>query len=55
MVPVIGYHGTHGRLKQDDLAARLLAIGHNTASRMSAETRRVDHRELLYDERGLRA
>jgi antitoxin VapB len=43
------------RLKRHDLAARLLAIGHKTASRMSAETRRADHDELLYDERGLPA
>jgi antitoxin VapB len=41
------------RLQQDDLAARLLAIGHKTASRMSAETKSLDHSELLYDERGL--
>ena len=43
------------RLQQDDLTARLLAIGHKTASRMSAETKKLDHGELLYDERGLPA
>lgn len=41
------------RLQRDDLAARLLAIGHKTASRMSPETKRLNHAELLYDERGL--
>jgi antitoxin VapB len=41
------------RLQQDDLAARLLAIGHKTASRMSPEITRLDHAEMLYDERGL--
>jgi antitoxin VapB len=43
------------RLRQDDLAARLLAIGHKTASRMSPETKGLDHGQLLYDERGLPA
>ena len=43
------------RLQRDDLAARLLAIGHNTASRMSPETMSLDHAQLLYDERGLPA
>jgi antitoxin VapB len=43
------------RLQQDDLVARILAIGHKTASRMSAETKRLDHAEMLYDERGLPA
>jgi antitoxin VapB len=42
------------RLQQDDLTARLLAIGRKTASRMSSEVKR-DHAELLYDERGLPA
>ena len=41
------------RLQRDDLASRLLAIGHRTASRMNPETKRLDHGELLYDERGL--
>jgi antitoxin VapB len=41
------------RLEKDELAARLLAIGHKTASRMSAEGRRLDHGALLYDDRGL--
>jgi antitoxin VapB len=43
------------RLQRDDLAARLLAIGHKTASRMSPEAKRLDHDALLYDERGLPA
>ncbi|BBY07130.1 type II toxin-antitoxin system VapB family antitoxin [Mycobacterium noviomagense] len=43
------------RLQKDDLALRLLAIGHKTASRMSPEAERVDHAALLYDERGLPA
>ncbi len=43
------------RLQQDELAARLLAIGHKTASRMSADFKDLDHADLLYDERGLPA
>jgi antitoxin VapB len=43
------------RLQQDDLAARILAIGDKTASRMSPGTKRLDHAEMLYDERGLPA
>ncbi|ORV14865.1 type II toxin-antitoxin system VapB family antitoxin [Mycobacterium celatum] len=43
------------RLQRDDLAARLLAVGHQTASRMSSEAKRLDHADLLYDERGLPA
>lgn len=43
------------RLQRDDLAARLLALGQQAASRMSAETKRIDHAALLYDERGLPA
>jgi antitoxin VapB len=35
--------------------ARIQAIGHKTASRMSPETKRLDHGEMLYDERGLPA
>lgn len=41
------------RLQQEDLAARLLAIGHQVASRMGPEAKRVDHAAMLYDERGL--
>jgi len=41
------------RLESDELAARLLAIGHRSASRMSAEAKVLDHGALLYDERGL--
>lgn len=43
------------RLQSDDLAARLLAIGHRTASRMSSKAKQLDHAALLYDERGLPA
>ena len=43
------------RLRRDDLAARLLAIGHKTASRMSPEAKRLDHAAILYDQRGLPA
>ncbi len=43
------------RLQRHNLAARLLAIGHKTATRMSAQTKRLDHAALLYDERGLPA
>lgn len=43
------------RLQRDDLAARLLAIGHKTSIRMSPEAKRLDHAALLYDERGLPA
>lgn len=43
------------RLESDELAARLLAIGHKTASRMSADARALDHGALLYDDRGLPA
>jgi antitoxin VapB len=43
------------RLQSEGLAARLLAIGHKTASRMSPEGKRIDHADLLYDERGLPA
>jgi antitoxin VapB len=43
------------KLQGDDLAARLLAIGHRTASRMSAETKQLDHAALLYDKQGLPA
>ena len=43
------------RLRCNDLATRLLAIGHKSASRMSPETKRLDHAALLYDEKGLPA
>ncbi|MFZ0832518.1 MAG: type II toxin-antitoxin system VapB family antitoxin [Mycobacterium sp.] len=43
------------RLQVDDLAVRLLAIGHKTAARMTPETGQLDHAALLYDERGLPA
>ncbi len=43
------------RLQADDLAERILAIGRKTASRMSPEIKRLDHGELLYDDRGLPA
>jgi antitoxin VapB len=35
------------------LADRLLSIGRDCASRLTDETRSIDHGELLYDERGL--
>jgi antitoxin VapB len=41
------------RLEKDELAARLLAIGHKSASRMSADAKALDHGALLYDDRGL--
>jgi antitoxin VapB len=41
------------RLEKDELAARLLAIGHKTASRMSADAKALNHGALLYDDRGL--
>lgn len=43
------------RLQQDELVARLLAIGHMTGSRMSPEIKALDHAAMLYDERGLPA
>lgn len=43
------------RLQQDDLAARLLAIGHKTARRMSPATKQLDHAEMLYDDEGFPA
>ena len=42
------------RLEKDELAARLLAIGRKTASRMEADTE-LDHGRLLDDDRGLPA
>jgi antitoxin VapB len=41
------------RPEKDELAGRLLAIGHKTASRMSADATALDHDALLYDDRGL--
>ena len=41
------------RLEKDELAARLLAIGHKSASRMSVDVKALDHGALLYDDRGL--
>ena len=41
------------RLETDALAARLLAIGEKSASRMSADATALDHGALLYDDRGL--
>ncbi len=43
------------RLQADDLAARLLAIGHKTAKQLSPQAKRLDHAALLYDDRGLPA
>jgi antitoxin VapB len=41
------------RVEKDELAVRLLAIGRRSANRMSAETKNIDHGDLLYDDRGL--
>ena len=41
------------RLQQDDLAARLMAIGHETAIRMTPEARQLNHGTMVYDEQGL--
>jgi len=41
------------RLETDALAARLLAIGDKSASRMSADATALDHGALLYDDQGL--
>lgn len=43
------------RLQSESLAARLLAIGEQAASRMSPRTKQLDHAAALYDERGLPA
>ena len=37
----------------EDTAQALLAIGRDTAPRLAASVRDVDHGDLLYDERGL--
>lgn len=39
-------------LEKDELAARLVAIGQKTASRLNAEAE-LDHGALLYDDQGL--
>lgn len=41
------------RLEKDELAARLLAIGHRSARRMSTDASALDHGALLYDDMGL--
>lgn len=41
------------RATADERAASLLAIGRDTAPRLSETTRTVDHGDLLYDEQGL--
>jgi len=41
------------RLETDALAARLLAIGEKSASRMGADATALDHGALLYDDQGL--
>jgi antitoxin VapB len=43
------------RLQKDDVAARLLAIGHKSARRISPATKQLDHAEMLYDDQGLPA
>jgi antitoxin VapB len=42
-------------LREASLADRLLAIGRDTAPRLSEPFRSADHGDLLYDERGLPA
>ncbi len=37
----------------DGLAAQLLALGHDCASRIAAPWRDLDHGDLLYDDKGL--
>lgn len=51
----LAVHERLARLQRDDLRARLLAIGHRAASRMSPHAKRIDHAALLYDEQGLPA
>jgi antitoxin VapB len=41
------------RAEEPGLAGRLLEIGRDTAARLPAELRTVDHADLLYDESGL--
>ena len=40
-------------LREAGLADRLLAIGADTAPRLGEPWRSADHRDLLYDDRGL--
>lgn len=39
--------------EEGSLAAQIMAIGKDCASRLSPRTKRLDHGELLYDEKGL--
>lgn len=41
------------RIRRKGLADRLMEIGRDCAARMSEETRRIEHGDLLYDENGL--
>ena len=41
------------RADEPGVAGRLLEIGRDTAARLPAELRTVDHADLLYDESGL--
>jgi antitoxin VapB len=41
------------RAGEPGVAGRLLEIGRDTAARLPAELRTVDHADLLYDESGL--
>ena len=43
----------HRARRREGLAARLLAIGADCASRLKEPYRSIDHDALLYDERGL--
>jgi len=40
------------RMRQDDPAARLIAIGERVAMRIRLVGKPIDHDRLLYDERG---
>jgi antitoxin VapB len=51
----IAVHERLARLQRDNLAAQLLAIGDKTASRLSPETKQLDHAGPLYDGGGLPA
>jgi antitoxin VapB len=43
------------KLREDDLAASLLALGRKTARRMTKKTKKLDHGEMLYGDDGLPA
>ncbi|PRC58837.1 antitoxin [Mycobacterium sp. ITM-2017-0098] len=41
------------KVRQEDLADRLLALGRKTALRMTSATKELDHASMLYDDEGL--